>query len=98
MQLRSLKEKLFLIGHEAHARLEGTLPYAAISSDFPRLSPREQECLRWIAQGKHTTEIASILGISGETVREYAKGIFRKLGTNSRAQAVARACALGILR
>lgn len=96
-ELRSVTEKLFLMGHEAHARLEGTLPFAAVGSDFPRLSTREQECLQWMAQGKQTTEIACILGIAGETVRDHTKRIFRKLAVNSRAQAVARGYTLGYL-
>jgi DNA-binding CsgD family transcriptional regulator len=90
-QQRSLVEKLFLIGHEIQTRLEGTLPCLALSSDYPKLSAREQECLRWMSQGKQTEQIAAILGISRETVRDHAKAILRKLATTNRAQAVARA-------
>lgn len=96
-QQRALTEKLFLIGHEVHTRLEGCLPCTAIGAELPRVSAREQECLQWMAQGKRTAEIAAILGISAETVRDHAKSISRKLATHSRAQAVARAYALGYL-
>jgi DNA-binding CsgD family transcriptional regulator len=96
-QQRAVTEKLFLIGHEAHARFEGSLPCSAINADVPKISARERECLQWMAQGKRTAEIAIILGISSETVRDHAKNIFRKLSTHGRAQAVARAYALGYL-
>lgn len=39
----------------------------------PRLSRREIECLRLVAQGKTDWEISVILGISPETVHQYVK-------------------------
>ena len=54
------------------------------------LSAREQEIVRWIAEGKTNTEIASILGISSFTVKNHAQRIFRKLDASNRTEAVAK--------
>lgn len=34
----------------------------------PGLSPRELECLAWVSQGKSSTDIGAILGLSARTV------------------------------
>lgn len=63
----------------------------------PRLTARELETLRGIAQGKTVRQIAASLGISPHTVRAYAKGVHRKLGCKTGAQAVGKAMELGLL-
>ena len=66
--------------------------------DRPRLTPRELECLRWIALGKDTTEIATILSISMPyTTRDYVKSVHYKLDCVTSAQAVTKAVKLGLL-
>ncbi|MEP0390657.1 helix-turn-helix transcriptional regulator [Erythrobacter sp.] len=52
------------------------------------LTGRESDCLHWATQGKTNWEIAKILDISENTVRYHFKNIYRKLGCNSRSQAV----------
>jgi LuxR family quorum-sensing system transcriptional regulator CciR len=44
-----------------------------VRAERPRLSRRETECVRLIAIGKTDWEIARILGLSIETVRQYVK-------------------------
>lgn len=56
---------------------------------FSILSPREEEIIRLIIQGKTDRQIASYLGISPRTVSVYVSRIFRKLGVHSRCSAVA---------
>ena len=41
--------------------------------DRPHLSRREIQCLRLLACGKTDWEVATILGLSAETVRQYVK-------------------------
>jgi transcriptional regulator EpsA len=53
------------------------------------LTPRENEVLDWICKGKTNSEIASILEISPNTVKNQAQMILIKLKVNTRAQAVA---------
>jgi ATP/maltotriose-dependent transcriptional regulator MalT len=61
------------------------------------LSRRETGILQMIADGMSNKRIAQSLGIAPETVKSHAKNIFVKLATRTRAQAVARAEAIGFL-
>jgi DNA-binding CsgD family transcriptional regulator len=62
------------------------------------LTPREQECLLWVTEGKTTWETSQILNISERTVTFHLQNTVDKLGVVNRQQAVARAVALGIIR
>ncbi len=62
------------------------------------LSRRERVILRMIAHGMSNKRVALDLGIAPETVKSHAKRIFLKLGTRTRAQAVARAASLDLSR
>jgi LuxR family quorum sensing-dependent transcriptional regulator len=55
------------------------------------LTPRERECLRWVAAGKTDWEIGQILTISEQTAHGYVQNALAKLGARTRAQAVALA-------
>lgn len=55
------------------------------------LTSREWEVLDLLCERKTTDMIADELFLSSETVRSHVKAIFRKLGVNSRDEAVARA-------
>jgi LuxR family maltose regulon positive regulatory protein len=61
------------------------------------LSAREGAILKLIAQGLSNKEIARSLAITPETVKSHVKHIFIKLGSEKRAQAVARAQSLGLV-
>jgi len=54
-----------------------------------RLTPRQREILRLLADGRSTEQIAATLHISRETVRNHVRHISKRLGTKSRLQAVA---------
>ncbi len=55
------------------------------------LSARELECLRWVAKGKTSWEIARILGIAERTAIFHIENSVKKLGAKNRAHAIARA-------
>jgi len=61
------------------------------------LSRRELEVLRMLPSSLSEAEIGSRLFISHNTVHSHTKSIFRKLDVTSRAQAVERARAIGML-
>lgn len=61
------------------------------------LTPREVEVVELMAKGMHNKEIASVLGISSETVRIHAKNIFYKLQVPDRTAAVVDALRRGII-
>ncbi len=54
------------------------------------LSPREGECLRWVAEGKTDVEVGMILEISPRTVRFHINNAKVKLGVATRIQAVTK--------
>ena len=56
----------------------------------PNVTPREREVLRWLCEGKTNGEIAQILGVSGNTVKNQVRGILVKLRVNNRTQAVSK--------
>lgn len=57
------------------------------------LSPREYECLEWVAKGKSTWEIGRILGIAQRTVEFHLDNVRAKLDVKTITQAVAKLAA-----
>ena len=53
------------------------------------LTERELECLYWIAEGKTSDEMATILGISRNTINNYITSVMRKTATKTRSEAIA---------
>jgi DNA-binding CsgD family transcriptional regulator len=60
------------------------------------LSPRERECLLWVARGKTYAEVALIIGMSFGSVKTYLDNVRYKLNCATLAQATAKAVAIGI--
>jgi two-component system, NarL family, response regulator DegU len=52
------------------------------------LSPREQEVVRWMADGLSNREIANEMRLSENTVKNYVYRIFNKLGVSNRVEVV----------
>jgi two-component system, NarL family, response regulator NreC len=63
----------------------------------PRLSPREDEVLRRIAEGHTNREIASRLGVSVKTVETFRARVCQKLGLRTRAELARYALRLGLV-
>lgn len=63
----------------------------------PRLSDRELDVLRLVAEGLANKEVARALFISEGTVKTHLVHIFGKLGVDSRTSAVAAARGHGLL-
>lgn len=61
-----------------------------MDSDFSKFSQREKEVTELLLDGKSNKQIALALGISASTVEYHLKNIYRKLGVNSRTEAVLR--------
>lgn len=62
------------------------------------ISVREQEVLQWLREGKTNWEIAQILQLSEKTVKNHVHHILVKLRVNNRAQAVAKAISMKMIR
>jgi DNA-binding NarL/FixJ family response regulator len=75
-------------------------PDAKSSGDRPAVQPltlRERAVLEQLARGLSYDDVASVLGVSVNTVRTYVRLIYEKLGVTSRTEAVLVAMKLGIL-
>jgi pimeloyl-ACP methyl ester carboxylesterase/DNA-binding CsgD family transcriptional regulator len=75
---------------------DGAATGAAAASDGP-LSPREHQVLALVARGLSDREIAEQLIVSPHTVHRHVANIRQKLGSGSRAAAVAEAARIGLL-
>src|SRR5437870_12952174 len=60
------------------------------------LSPREQQVLRLVAEGKTSKDIAVMLDLGLQTIRSYRKTMMKKLGVNNVAGLTQLALAAGI--
>lgn len=63
----------------------------------PNLTPRERDCLHWVAAGKSDWAISQILGISEATVHWHVERAKRKFGASTRMQVIVTAIRLGLL-
>jgi len=61
------------------------------------LSSREKEVLEFLAQGRTTSQIASDLFISENTVKTHVRHILEKLEASNRAEAVSKATQMGLI-
>jgi DNA-binding CsgD family transcriptional regulator len=79
------------------ARCEGSPPEQPSRRARDTLTARERDVLAMISHGFANKRIARTLRISPETVKSHVKRIFSKLAVSTRAEAVSRAGALGLL-
>jgi len=73
-------------------------PYSEPGSPFHPLSNREMEVLECVVRGLSNKEIASLLGISHQTVKNHVTSILRKFSVEDRTQAVVYALKHGWVR
>lgn len=69
----------------SHIR-KGDIDQLRPAQEFDRLSPRERQVMRMVAEGKSSKEIAALLDLGVETVRGYRKTLMKKLGVNNVAE------------
>src|SRR5690606_3409446 len=76
-----------------------TGPYALDPEDhFVPLSPREMEILQFVVKGLSNKEIAKVLRISHQTVKNHMTSILKKLNVQDRTQAAVTALRSGWVR
>lgn len=90
----SLARRLLLRLDRNKPRVEGLFP---VSKGPGKLSDREREILRMIANGFTSVEIGNRLTISELTVNTHVRNIYQKLHVRTRAQAVSCANTWGFL-
>lgn len=64
---------------------------------LPSLTPREEQVLGLLGQGHSNKEIAKLIGVSPETVKDHVERVYQKLDVRDRLGAVRRATELGLL-
>ena len=88
--LKTNENLLHLMAVHFHVHTRQKLGFGA-SSAWPRLSPRETQCLQWAAHGKTRWEISRILRVSHRTVSFHIDNARAKLDAVSTTEAVAKA-------
>lgn len=64
---------------------------------MPHLTRRQLEVLDWVIQGKTNKEIAKLIGVSDETIKNHISAIFKALGVSSRTEAAIQASHWGLV-
>jgi len=64
----------------------------------PELTKRQLELLVYVAKGFSNPEIAKILGIGTDTVKEHVSNILQRLNASTRAEAGSLATSLGLIQ
>ncbi|GGF00932.1 hypothetical protein GCM10011611_03140 [Aliidongia dinghuensis] len=78
--------------------MDGPTKESRRADGLARLTRRELECLRLLAEGEQPKRIAHMLGLTPKTVEHYVGSARRKLGARTTTQAVVIAVFQGIIR
>lgn len=76
-------EQLTLFG-----KIAGELFLQSQTVSHPKLSPRENQIVRALANGFSTKELTNLLSLSEATIKQYIKSVLIKLGAKNRTHAV----------
>ena len=88
--VHALSDALWRRSAPAPRAVEGSTP-------APALTEREMQVLTGMSRGRSNAEIGKELFLSEDTVKTHARRLFRKLGVNDRAQAVAHGFRRGLV-
>jgi len=80
------------------AQLEETGQIAAATRVRARLTRRELEILRLVAEGRPNREVAKILWVTDQTIKFHLANTYKKLGVRNRIEASHWAIARGLVR
>ena len=68
-----------------------------VHADFPRLTPKELEVLKWTIAGKTAFEVGAILGSTERTANFHVRNICEKLGVFNKTAAIVKALELKLV-
>ena len=86
-----------ILGPEVQTGLAEQIRFREENEARPRLSDREHEVLRLIAEGMSAPEIGARIHLSTATVKTHLQHLYEKLGVSERAAAVAEGMRRGLL-
>lgn len=89
----------------SEAQLLGTFAFPALDrlhahtrqNDFPKLTPKELEVLKWTIAGKTAFEVGAILGSTERTANFHVRNICEKLGVFNKRSAIVKALELKLV-
>ena len=81
-----------------HGYLSGGKPTTSSSTAWERLTQREREVLKLVAEGHGNKHIATYLSLSVKTVEKHRSNLMRKLGLHNAASLTAYAIERGLVR
>lgn len=94
---RPWHREVALIAYDASIVFQRYFEVVLSLDSISGLSEREIQIVGWTSEGKTSSEIAIILGLSEHTVNSYIAAILRKLQVVNRAQMVASALRNGLI-
>jgi two-component system nitrate/nitrite response regulator NarL len=86
-----------ILGPEVQTGLAEQIRFREENDARPRLSDREHEVLKLIAQGLSAPEIGDRIHLSTATVKTHLQHLYEKLGVSERAAAVAEGMRRGLV-
>ena len=86
-----------ILGPEVQTGLAEQIRFREENEGRPRLSEREHEVLRLIAEGLSAPEIGARIHLSTATVKTHLQHLYEKLGVSERAAAVAEGMRRGLV-
>jgi two-component system nitrate/nitrite response regulator NarL len=86
-----------ILGPEVQTGLAEQIRFREENDARPRLSDREHEVLRLIAQGLSAPEVGERIHLSTATVKTHLQHLYEKLGVSERAAAVAEGMRRGLV-
>jgi DNA-binding NarL/FixJ family response regulator len=96
-ELHALVNRLLDAGDQTSRPIEAAARRHDDADGVERLTAREHDVLRLVAQGQTNAEVAANLTISLATVKTHIEHIIAKLGVADRTQAAVKAVELGLL-
>ena len=96
-ELRAKGLMMSWLAQSAHQSMARLLTPKLLPESEIRLTERELAVLRWTGDGKTSSEISQILGISDSTVNFHIRNAVAKLGTVNKLAATVKAAMLGML-
>jgi DNA-binding CsgD family transcriptional regulator len=81
--------RLLRLFHQELGPLIGVALAGTWEPNLAGLSPRQRQTLEALLEGDSEKQIASRLGLSGETIHDYVKGLHRYFGVCSRGELLA---------
>jgi DNA-binding CsgD family transcriptional regulator len=70
---------------------------ASVPRSHPRLTPRQREVLKQLAQGRTSKEIAAVLQLSPRTVETHRADLMERLGARDTVSLLREAARLGLV-